>query len=189
MLRKSAAAVAVVLCLANANAIRADPGPVVNWLMDEPASLFDVGMLRLDLLVEGWENHTEFLEIKQRFGSSSWTNSWYNFEENRIYVTISVFDGIDVDNAGRKAVCRELIDFMSRQAGVDLTTGKLIWDKMESSSFADSFEHRDYTKTSAPSDYQSRLDGIFVLRAVVGKDPQLTTCRRALMSNKVYFEE
>ena len=189
MLRKSAAVLAVVLCLANVNATRAEPGPVVNWLMNEPASLFDVGMLRLDLWISIWGEHPRIIEIKQRFGSSSWAHPWYNFEENRIYVTISVHDGIDVDNAGRKAVCRELIDFMSRQAVVDPTTGKYVDDRLKVSAFAQRFEHRDYTKTSAPSDYQSRLDGIFVLRAFVGEDPRRTTCRRALMSNKVYFEE
>ena len=31
-----------------ASPVRAEPSPAVQWLMNEPASLFDIGMIRLE---------------------------------------------------------------------------------------------------------------------------------------------
>lgn len=61
MLRKAAAVIAAVLYLANGNSTRADPGPVVDWLMNEPASLFDIGLLRLSLDANSWV-HNKIVE-------------------------------------------------------------------------------------------------------------------------------
>ena len=58
MLRKSTAVLAVVSCLVNTNTARAEPGSVVDWLMNEPASLFDVGMLRLQRATKRWINES-----------------------------------------------------------------------------------------------------------------------------------
>jgi len=54
MLRKLAVALAAVIYVATISPTRADPGPVVNWLISEPASLFDIGMMRLHMEKFDW---------------------------------------------------------------------------------------------------------------------------------------
>ncbi len=187
MLRKSAAVLAVVLSVSNVSAVRAEPGPVVNWLMNEPASVFDIGMLRLEIGIRWWYERQEITKISKRRpgGIAFWPS--YSFLDNRITMFARRI-GEDMDTSERKSVCRELIDFMSREALVDPKTGQLFGGS-KASSFSQYFQHSDYVNTSEPSNLQPRLDRIFVLKAFVVSEPQQTICRRALMSNKVYFEE
>ncbi len=187
MLRKFAAALAVVLCLANANATRAEPGPVVKWLINEPASLFDIGMSRLATETTRWGRAKEIAELREQLGALIVFWSTYNFPDNRIFLSGLIQDIGDL-LADRKAICRKLIDFMSIQALVDPKAGQLM-PGVETSGFSIYFQHLGYVNKSAPSNYQSRLDRIFILEALVGDSPQQTICRRSLMSNKVYFEE
>jgi hypothetical protein len=187
MLRNAAAVLAVVLCLANTNATRAEPGPVVNWLMNEPASLFDIGMLQLTTTVWGWSDRKEIKQMSAQLGGTIWFAPMYQFDENRIYVAASVSDAVGIDGAQRKAICKNLIEFMSRMALVDSVTGKPMMG-FEHSGFSSEFAHLAYRSTSEPENYRVRLDRIFVLKAIINESPQ-TTCRRDLLSNKVYFEE
>jgi hypothetical protein len=188
MLRKFAAALAVVLCLANANATRAEPGPVVKWLMNEPASLFDVGMLLLSQEASEWVRFKFVKEFAAKYGGQTFFLVDYDWDENRIYVSGYLTADI-VGRTEQKAACKALIIFMSDLAGVDATTGRA-YSALNSSSFSEHFGHADYEKTSQPKDYRSRLDQIFVLRAFIGPPAkQGTKCRRALISNEIYFEE
>jgi hypothetical protein len=72
----------------------AGPGPVTRYLMYEPASLFDVGMIRLQSLTRWAESNVGF----------AWTlhgklkpvgkgiNAHYSFEDDRIYIVIYAMD-------------------------------------------------------------------------------------------------
>jgi hypothetical protein len=188
MLRKFAAALAVVLCLANANATRAEPGAVINWLMNEPASLFDIGMLLLSQEASEWGRFKFVKQFAAKYGGQTFFLVDYDWDENRIYVSGYITADI-VGRTEQKAACKALIIFMSDLAGVDPTTGRAL-SGLNSSSWSQHFSHADYVKTTEPKDYQSRLDQIFVLRVFVGPPAkQGTKCRRQLLSSEVYFEE
>ena len=88
MLRKCAAVLAVVSCLAAVTSARAEPGPVGRWLMNEPASLFDLGMIRLNMEAKTWERpHDTFnIEMKEAYGGIPLYFAKYDWDENRIAV-------------------------------------------------------------------------------------------------------
>ena len=88
MLRKCAAVLAVVSCLTGATSIRAEPGPVGQWLMGEPASLFDIGMIRLRMEANTWERPYNFYntKMKEAYGHTPSYTVKYDWDENRIVV-------------------------------------------------------------------------------------------------------
>ena len=72
----------------------ASPGDVTRTLMNEPATLFDVGMIRLANVVEWAESHVTFawtLEGQSRPVANG-LNSHYDSESDMIYVSITVMD-------------------------------------------------------------------------------------------------
>ena len=88
MLRKSAAVLSVVFCLSNVDTSRADAGPIVNWLMNEPASLFDIGMLHIRIDLEPLESEEEL----GGFGGNVVVVPQYSFEKNRIQLLAALFN-------------------------------------------------------------------------------------------------
>ena len=189
MLMKSATVLAVVSCLLYATSIRAEPGPVGRYLMKEPISLFDLGMLKLEMLASNWPNRQAIKEIKAQYGVQPVFIVYYNWDENRIYVQGHIHDFVG-DTAKRKLICGRLIAFISDIAGVDPQRGEIYSQLPGYSLFADEFEHRGYSNQAAPKDYKSRLDKIFVIRVFVGEvQEKPISCIRPLLSNAVYFEE
>ena len=192
MLRKSAAVLAVVLWLGNVNATRADAGPVVNWLMSEPASLFDLGMLRLQTEATKWtrKSHIYNETMDAQYGTYPGYEVWYDWDENRIFVESYLLYEINIIDDAKQA-CRIMLDAISQNASVDPETGEPTRTISGSpvSEFARYFRHSDYATKNTPDNYMTRLDKIFMLRAVVNPLGDSTTCFRPLLSNKVYFEE
>ena len=168
MLRKSAAVLAVVSCLANVNATRAEPGPVVNWLMDEPASLFDIGILRTEITLASINSNT-FIR--------------YDWDKNRIYLHTNFVTAIQETDG--KQFCKLLIDRIRTFGGV--SGGGTLPHAF--SNFARNFAHHDYRSAKTPDDYLRKLDQIIEIKGSVETPDTATKCHGPLVSDKVYFEE
>lgn len=72
----------------------AEPGPVTQYLMNEPVSLFDVGMMRLARLTSWAESHVGYawtLRGKLKPVAKG-ISAEYSPEDDKIYVYISVMD-------------------------------------------------------------------------------------------------
>ncbi len=194
MLRKCAAVLAVVSCLAAVTSARAEPGPVGQWLMNEPASLFDIGMIRLKMEAKTWElqDFAYNTEMKEAYGQPPGYIAGYDWDENRIVV--QGWLGIkSEERPDAELACKKVLSLISDRAGVVPDTGKFSLSDMTNSVFADYFSHIGYEVKDAPEDYKSRLDQIFLIKAnilLVGEYPkQFFACSRRLLSNKIYFEE
>ena len=74
--------------------VHAAPGPATQYLMNEPASLFDVGMLRLQHLIGYWEKQMTFnYRLKSQSDPVGGNvNAYYQSENDKIYVVLSTFD-------------------------------------------------------------------------------------------------
>ncbi len=105
MLRKSAAVLTIVLCLANANATRAEPGPFVNLLMEAPVSMFDLGMLQLAIQLANLSEN-----------SYASFHPEYDWDKNRIYLWATITDAPPGTNV--KYSCEGLIDKVRRAGSV-----------------------------------------------------------------------
>ena len=188
MLRKSAVILAVVICLANGTALRAEPGRVVAWLMKEPISLFDLGMLQLNLDLK-----MEILRDKKEGGNSD-INAEYKWDDNRIEIAVVLYDYYNpyIKYTGDpKEVCKDIIGALRQHGQIDPDSGHYS-EAIRNSSYSDYFSHYGYVSKNAPDNYRGRLDKIIEFSVLVqprleGGDVVFARCTGPLLSNKVYF--
>ena len=68
-----------------AASLRAEPGPIGKWLMDDPLTLWDIGMIRAK------EDAREAgSEVVKDIGRKQWTRVSYNWDHNEILITLSI---------------------------------------------------------------------------------------------------
>jgi len=147
----------------------AEPSPTVQYLMDEPASLFDLGMKSLNYsLSEGMKDVDVF--------------AGYSWEENRIEIT--VYD-VEVPDTipNEKARCAKLVEQVKRHLAV--VNGKT---PMKISGLGIYFSHTGYKNTKQPKNVATDLDAITTIRVHVSQAKDVT-CESPLLSTKVMYSE
>ena len=127
----------------------AEPGPATNYLINEPATLLDVGMMRLETLATEFENRvglhwTENDEMRI-FRASVQPNY---IPENTILMSISAMNSEPTD-AQMAEGCRNAMHQMN------------IWLLK---SLPRLFLHIEYYDPSLPSDFYTDLRDMFVIR-------------------------
>lgn len=152
--------IAVLLAVAPA---KAGPDATVKTLMDTPASLFDVGMLRL-------QTQLDFLHSRQgdRFPSFRKLVPVVNYDwgNNKI-----VIDGIDsplaqMDASAAENLCRQFFIDVRQIAAVDPNTGA-VSKGLKTSFFTHYFGHNGYSNTRTETALNS-LDSVFLIRCGAG---------------------
>jgi hypothetical protein len=142
---------------------RAEPGPVGRWLMTEPASLWELGMSRLQsLLLTGLPGDHPLAHV--------WRDARYDWAGNRIHVSVAT------DERYGEARCSHLMGELRALANVE--DGRPL-DGV-SSLFANQFA-RGFSTPDEPDDYTKRLDEIMVLQ--VGMNGG--SCHGRLLSDEV----
>jgi hypothetical protein len=142
----------------------AEPSSTVRWLMNEPATMFDIGMLRLRDATVRWQSELvarldeiggfETLVLKD----SSAGSAVYNFDENRITVT-AMFTGTP-DEQTCEAILGEyravmwLGERLSRAASQPVAQSNL---EFANNLFAGVFGHVNYEVAGAPAGWQDRI--------------------------------
>lgn len=144
----------------------AEPTSTIRWLMNEPASLFDLGMLRLremnrvlwipkllPLLDEG------NLKI-DRVGLGGVVYSW---EKNRINISVSTNGKIDENTC--RALLREYKNIIANQY-YSLKTDQKLRKKMVKSSesmLASTFDHVNHSSKSGPKRWREKVADIMTI--------------------------
>lgn len=157
-----------------ASAAYSGPDEVTDRLMDESASLFDVGMLRLELRLAEAE-------------SIPATSTYYDWEKNQIVIWSVVFEsGWTLERA--TAACDGWFRQIRMLAAVNPDTG-VLYPMYKRSSFAEMFSHNGFVRTingKDTSEVAAQLDDKFSLSfswqrtdAPVGEVSSLT-CSGAL---------
>ena len=128
----------------------AEPGPAVQYLLDEPASLLDIAMVRLDDLTDEFENRvglywTEGDEIK--FFKAE-INASCDPDDDKIYVSFLAMNS-EADAGQMEEGCRNAMSQMS------------IWLLK---SLHRVFPHVEYEVPSMPADFYSGLKELFEIR-------------------------
>ena len=105
----------VAILFATTTVGHAEPTPVVKYLMDEPVTLFDLGMLRLDRL---------FDDFKVKDAKSVFVSVGYKWKENRI----SIFAFVDTNKAESffppRRHCKEIIGRIKETLDVSSISGQ-----------------------------------------------------------------
>jgi hypothetical protein len=160
----------VFLC----GSVRAEPGPVVSYLMSQPASVFTIGMMRLE---------RRLTQLGSRVGAGYFAS--YDWEKNRIEVSSIDFDSVQAPQER----CRALISAVRSDAGVDMDTGNFL-GKLKNSYYADLFSQIGFKKKTDPEDLARQVDTIIVIDAsVFGRDGTSASCEGPLVSNRILIEE
>jgi hypothetical protein len=161
---------AALVVLVVSGGAKADPGPVVQWLMNEPASLFDLGMYRL-------EKDTERKKIPI-FGTSSDIMHYasYDWNKNRIkvgYVAYVI--------PFTKILCKKYLNSARSTLGFVLG-GEAVAGASISAKF---FQHNGYHKKSQPNKHMNKLDQIITVTVALKGG----SCEGPMVSTDVLYRD
>lgn len=176
--KKTITAMVFVLIAATYRIASSEPTPKINYLMNEPASLFDLGMYRLG---EGLSNAVILKE--NRISAAP----FYDWDKNRIKIKgfSSINKSLDMKEA--KLLCSDVIRRIKSYLMVDSETGKSFLGTH--SIFESFFSHDGYKNKSEPSDLYSDIDNITEIEAYVGEEGKefKINCKSPLMSKEIMF--
>jgi hypothetical protein len=131
----------------------AELGPTTQYLMNEPASLFDIGMVRLENLIGYWEKQMTS-NYKARSKSDPVggnVNAYYRAEDDKIYVVLSTMDESATEEQ-MEAGCRYALQHIRIYVRKNLHV---------------LFQHVGYRDPSEPAALVSTVGEMFELRCYV----------------------
>lgn len=134
---------AAMMALAPAHA---GPDAVANYIMDEPASLMDIGMLRLEKRLDG----------------AAWAR--YDWDSNT-FLLWTYRPAADGDPGAQERTCAEWISEIRSLAAISDETGKPYG---EFSGFAYMFTHTGFVRKNQPEDLLEQTDRMFQLKCFGG---------------------
>lgn len=134
-------------------AVNAEPGAVTQYLITEPATLLDVGMVRLDSLTNAFQERVGLHWSKngelEAFRAD--VNSYYEPDDDRFYVSFLIMNN-DATYAQMAEGCKMAMDQMG------------IWLMK---SLPGLFLHVAHDNSSRPRDLGKAFQEMFVLRCYV----------------------
>lgn len=127
------------------------PGTATNWLTDNPASMMDLGLHRL----EHWLQ-SSFEDMAATLGADYYTGTGYDWEndEIKLFLTIRV-DSYTIEQATR--ACDAYIWRVRAYALVQPAQGNLL-PGLTNSRLSDEFAHEGFARANAPSDWKQDID-------------------------------
>jgi hypothetical protein len=161
----------VVAIFAFSSFCRAEPSPQVQYLMTEPVTLFDLGILRLYEYVEGYTEH--YLETKPV--QDIYSTVAYDAPRNKILISFVVTRKPDPQNetpsfvqTSSMSICRMIIQEMRREFFVDRD-----WQMRRSSGIYRFFAHVGFRGEREPLDCYEAIEKMTVIGVSVysHKDP------------------
>jgi len=165
--------VAVVLASGLATQASAEPGPTVTYLMNEPASMFDIGIIRMEKTVED--------QLAAPFGTETmYSYVGYDFNKNRIYVggTFIVAPEFDGELTG---ICESAIENLATALGLYLVAD---FRAHVALTMGEYFGHQGYARSNQPEEIGDKLLEIVAFEArIIGPNETLfdkpePDCRR-----------
>jgi hypothetical protein len=170
----------LIFLLLYAQTAQAEPSPTTHFLMNEPASLLDLGIYKLEKDIKGLQkdlvvNHTTPFDISVD----------YNWDENRIAIQMTYgYEGNPpkkIIRIGIKKVFQRLKGFL----GVD-PQGK-VYHKRGFSKVSDYFSHEGYVIKNRPKDLEKEIDQIVELKVIysVQNFSRLSECKNMLVGRRV----
>jgi hypothetical protein len=142
------------------------PDETINYLMNDTASMMDIGMLRLSFALQ-----------RDAIGFAN-----YNWDENRIKISapyLNANGAYDTAEAAEKA-CSKWVTELRRVFGVNPATGKPFWG--ESSRAADYFRHRGFNKMNAPETLYEDIDKLIIFECYANSAESLVKVTGALVA-------
>lgn len=192
-----------------ASAVGAEPGPVVDWLWNEPASLWDFGKYKMELRV--WRARDQLSDrLKEATPQANlYSQVEYDSGSNRLRILVNVLagsrnklmvsklpegDAYELDSRDKlKTWCSDLVNYFKRDGGIDESGEVILSGTFVASSYGYQFAHEDYTVRDAPKNYLEQIDQIIEIVVSIQATSQGIgldmTCSSPLRSSKIYFSD
>jgi hypothetical protein len=163
--------------------VNAEPSASVKYLMNQPVSAMDFGLYRLGQ------------ELSSDLGTN---NGWsrvtatasYDWNRNRIVVTMLSLAPNATTAATAKKYCRTVIDLARQDAGVSPVTGTVLPD---TATVASLFLPDSFPNTDQPENISDELLSIIEIRVTVRvidvKVKNIAQCEGKLLSADTLFKE
>jgi len=168
-------ALAVAACvLASVITARAEPGPVVDYLMSASVSQFSFGMYRINEDLDKIEGETRTAIF-----------AFYDWDKNRIKISATRF-GDDPKQTAED--CKPIMQRIRVSGGVD-ENGKFLLGESANSWFADNFGPIGYERKDAPENFLHKIDDIIDIEINLWSSGKHILCSGELVSNKMAVEQ
>lgn len=159
----------------------AEPTPTIRYLIGEPASLLDIGLLHLEMLFHSLTAPTT--SAMRIDGNEPLVEVGYNWSENRILVNLVYLAGIGRADADVEADCKRVIDQMRNMLSGPDESGRAYIERV--------FAHSGYDKKNAPANFGTELASVVITKVTLlyrnktSTAPQTMICEGKLSSATV----
>lgn len=171
--------------------VAAEPTPSVRWLMNEPASLFDIGMMRLGDANKFWwtpvaleepsKRHLN-LVLNDRGGVGSAVYTW---DENLITLDLPLL------GTPSEALCSTALDIYKNVVSPHHADASASSRQMAMLLLTHFFDHVNYSSTRAPKDLHENLTNVIIFSVGISesRDPVANTifCKNKLFDSVPTF--
>lgn len=161
----------------------AEPGPVGRWLMNQPVSLFSLGLYKVEKDIERAAEQVKYSHARESLASGG---ARYEWDDNRI-VLYGRFIMQAVSNKDGQRICKAFIDEVRYFGGVNPDTGQLNSQGL-SSWYALEFDHIGYG-VQGPADWRTKLDRIFVIEVEIMGVEGLFRCHAPLLGSTFSIQQ
>jgi hypothetical protein len=182
-----------LLLLVTAVESSAEPGPTIQYLMNEPVTLMDLGMYRLRRKFDDFQNSKW---LKEKFPKYLQIDIMYRDKEDRLEFAVFYLEAPDSKEEAT-ADCKELIITIKSRLSIDKDGTPHFKPVEETSNLYSYFSHYSDTKRDPRNygynpnkDLGNSLDDLTKVIAVVGtKDSYETVCQSKLRDPKIFIED
>lgn len=144
------------------------PGEATKRLIEDPASMMDLGLLKLDLWLSDVMEQLKTMNAKQV--ENYHTYSGYDWDDDKIIAGATLYVS-DVSAEDAEQMCGQFINRFRIYSGVDIENGKLAIQDDTNTRISRLFSHDGFKRSSYPADAFSALDQrIYVHCDVMQKD-------------------
>ncbi|WP_422452204.1 hypothetical protein [Endozoicomonas sp. ALC066] len=161
----------------------ASPSPIVHYLMNEPLTLWDMGIYKMN---------SDFRIIKDYDGSYiTSTSIGYNWEKNNIVIAVSD----DNKKNGSKSEsdfkewCVKAVHAVKQHLGISPKNGKPIYS--DHSLIHTYFRHKGYVNNNEPESLGSHLDSITMITGLYlpkkESSQKMLRCNATLLGTEIIY--
>jgi len=160
--------------------VRAEPNESAHFLMNEPASLMDLGIYKLEKDILGLQKH---LVVNRTTPFDVSVN--YNWDENRITIQLTYgYEG----NPSKKIIKNGIKNVFQQIKGfLGVNEKGQVYHKRGFSKASDYFSHEGYLIKDRPKDLEKKIDQIVELKVVysVQNFSRIFQCKNMLVGRRI----
>ncbi|MCP4406448.1 MAG: hypothetical protein GY807_01530 [Gammaproteobacteria bacterium] len=145
--------------------VQSGPDKTTEFFMNTPASLFDLGIFRLELDLQN--KHYRFEGYWPGF-KLIYPNIYYDWGNDKIVIEGRRFRATSQDQEKSEELCEKFFRDVRKAALVDPDTGNLV-DQLSTSIFTDMFTHEGFSNEPTKNAAKD-LDSKFRIVCIVGSD-------------------